>query len=253
MADFDSGGVRIAYDDIGPRDGRIVLLIHGFATNRNENWRRLGWYGAIERRGWRIVALDCRGHGESGKPHDIEAYSAASLTGDVLALMDHLGIEHADLMGYSMGARIALAAALTRPERLRHLVIGGIGGKLFDPAPPGHPMALAMEADNAEAISEPMLRSFRMFAQEQGGDLEALAACSRGLDFRFTREMLAQIDVPTLVVAGARDGLAGDPEELAAIIPGARALALPGCDHFSAIPHGLFKAAVFDFLEGVLE
>jgi pimeloyl-ACP methyl ester carboxylesterase len=254
MATFDSGGLTLAYDEIGAREsGRPVILVHGFSSNRNENWRRLGWYGAFERKGLRFAALDCRGHGESAKPHDPADYARDRLVGDVFALMDHLGAPRADLLGYSMGARIVLAAALAHPERVPMAIAGGIGGRLFEPAPPGNPMADAMDADDPAAIAEPMLRSFRQFADEQGEDRKALAACARAAYPPFTREMLAGTRVPTLIVAGSRDELAGDPNVLAAAIPGARAVTLPACDHFSAISHGLFKGTVIDFLEGVLE
>lgn len=250
---FDSGGVSIAYDDLGPREAAAVMLVHGFASNRNEMWRRLGWYGAFERKRRRLIALDCRGHGESAKPHAPEAYARDKMVGDVFALMDHLGVGRADVMGYSMGARIALACALARPERIDHLIAGGVGARMFEPPPAGHPMAATMEAADPGAIAEPMLRSFRAFADEQGEDRLALAACARGLDFALKAEMLSSIRNPCLIVAGARDALAGDPQILADAIPGARAVTLPGCDHFSAIPHGLFKAAVFDFFDDVLE
>ncbi|HEY1631362.1 MAG TPA: alpha/beta hydrolase [Rhizomicrobium sp.] len=254
MACFDSGGVRLAYDEIGAREsGRPVILVHGFASSRDENWKRLGWYGAFERKAIRFAAFDVRGHGESAKPHDPAAYAREKMVGDVFALMDHLGAARADLLGYSMGARIVLSAALAQPERVPMVIAGGIGGKLFEPAPQGNPMAAAMEADDSATIAEPMLRSFRQFADEQGEDRKALAACSRAAHPTFTREMLAGLRVPTLIVAGARDELAGDPRVLADAIPGARAVTLPGCDHFSAIPHGLFKASAFDFLDGVLE
>ncbi|MGN6517729.1 MAG: alpha/beta fold hydrolase [Rhizomicrobium sp.] len=253
MAEFQSGGVAIAYDEIGREQrGRPIILVHGFASNRKENWQRMGWYGALERRRMRFVAFDNRGHGESGKPHDAAEYAREKMVGDVFALMDHLEIPRADLFGYSMGARLALAAVLARPERVGDLILGGVGGKLFDPPPPGTPMADAMAADSIDAISEPLLKSFRQFADEQGEDRKALAACSRGAGTMFTRDDVSKVSAPTLVVAGARDQLAGDPEELAAAIPGAKAATLPGCDHFSAIPHALFKAAVFDFLDGEL-
>ena len=83
MAAFVSDGLTLAYDDIGPREGRPVILVHGFTSNRNENWRRLGWYGAFERKRIRCVALDCRGHGESAKPHDPAMYSRATMAGDI--------------------------------------------------------------------------------------------------------------------------------------------------------------------------
>jgi pimeloyl-ACP methyl ester carboxylesterase len=251
MAQFEHDRLALAYDDIG--DGEPIVLIHGFASNRTENWRRVGWYGAIERKRMRLLALDVRGHGESAKPHDAALYKSTALAGDVIALMDHAGITRAHVMGYSMGARIALATALSHPDRVDRLVIGGIGGKLFDPPRDGHPLADAMSAENLDTISEPLLKSFRHFADEQGEDRKALAACAKGLDFRFTPDGVSAIRAPTLVVAGARDTLAGSPDDLAHAIPGARAITLPGCDHFSAIPHALFKANVFDFLDGTLE
>ena len=253
MAQFTTNGIALAFDDFGPRDVAPIVLVHGFSSNRNENWRRVGWYGALERRRLRGLAFDIRGHGESDKPHDPAAYARENLVGDIFALMDHAGIAKADLMGYSMGARLALAAALAKPERFHNVILGGIGGRLFEAAPPGNPMADAMDAADPDAISDPLLRSFRHFADEQGEDRTALAACARAQHGSFNRDGLAQLRVPTLVVAGARDALAGDPEELAYAIRGARAVTLPGCDHFSAIPHALFKATVFDFLDGSLE
>jgi pimeloyl-ACP methyl ester carboxylesterase len=254
MAQFDSGGVTLAYDDIGPRDkGLPIVLLHGFTSNRNENWRRVGWYGALERRHVRFVAFDARGHGESGKPHDPAAYAGSQMIDDLFALMDHLEIPRADVMGYSMGAGLALGAALARPERIRDLIIGGVGNKFFDPPPPGHPMADAMAAETPDQISDPMLRSFRQFADDQGEDRLALAACSRALKDTLSPSGLAGLKPHTLVVAGARDELAGDPQALAALMPDARAVTLPGCDHFSAIPHASFKATVFDFMDGELD
>ena len=254
MAQFDSGGVMLAYDDIGPKDsGRPVMLVHGFASNRNENWRRVGWYGALERRRRRFIAFDARGHGESGKPHDPAVYGDRQMAQDIFALMDHLQIARADVLGYSMGARLALTAALARPERIADLIVGGVGSRLFDPPRQGNAMADAMEADAAEQIANPLLRSFRLFADAQGEDRLALAACSRAPQERLSPSDLSGLKTHTLVVAGARDELAGDCQPLAALLPDARAVTLPGCDHFSAIPHALFKAAVFDFLDGELD
>src|SRR5260221_8772126 len=164
MPEFESQAVRIAYDDIGSGEGRPMLLVHGFASNRKENWLRLGWYGAFERKRVRCVAMDCRGHGESAKPHEPSSYSRQAMAGDVLALASHLSIERFHLMGYSMGARIALAASLMNPSRIATLTLGGVGGRLLEPeAMPGNPMAAAMEAATLDEISEPLLKSFRTF------------------------------------------------------------------------------------------
>ena len=258
MGTFDSGGLSIAYDDIASEASKTVFLVHGFATNRSENWRRLGWYGAFERKGYRIVALDLRGHGESAKPHDQAAYGAGAMLGDILGLMDHLGLWRVDLMGYSMGARLALQTALAHPSRVSTLIVGGVGGRMFEPPPaseqPAMTMAEAMTAEDPESIKDATLRGFRLFAEQQGEDRLALAAVTQGRGgAAIAKEDLAAIAMPALVVAGQRDQMAGDPQALADLIPGAKAVTLPACDHFSAIPHALFKAAVFDFLDGWLE
>jgi pimeloyl-ACP methyl ester carboxylesterase len=253
MATFDSAGFSIAYDDLPGDNGRPMILVHGFTSNRVEGWQRLGWYGAFERKRIRCVALDNRGHGESAKPHDPAAYSRDAMSNDILNLMDHLNIERAHILGYSMGTRLAMAAALKAPKRFATLTIGGVGDKMFENREiAGNPMAEAMAADDRESIKDPMLKSFRQFADDQGEDRLALAALTRNRDPQLTREELAGLNVPVLVVAGARDELAGDPEVLAKVFPDGRAITLPGCDHFSAIPHALFKATVFDFLDGTL-
>ena len=258
MGSFDSGGVSIAFDDIASEASKTVLLVHGFATNRAENWRRLGWFGAFERKGYRVVALDLRGHGESGKPHDPAAYGGGALLSDIVGLMDHLNLGPVDVMGYSMGARLSLQLALAHPGRVANLIVGGIGGRMFEPPDPAKApamtMAEAMRADDPQAIPDATMKGFRLFAEQQGEDRLALAAFTEGRGGpTFGKDDLAAINAPMLVVAGSRDELAGDPQALADLTPGAKAVTLPACDHFSAIPHALYKAAVFDFLEGWLD
>ena len=235
-----------------------MVLLHGFSSNRHEGWRRTGWYAALERRGMRGVALDQRGHGESDKPHDPAAYSGDTLSADVLALLDHLQIESADLFGFSMGAQVALEAALAAPGRVTNLILGGVGGRWFEPLPEGPgpgemTMSEAMLAQDVEQIRPPMARSFRQFADEQGEDRIALAAVLQAERGTLDRGGMAGLDIPVLVVAGVQDEIAGDPEDLARAFPRGRAVALAGCDHFAAIPHGMTKAAVFDFLDGLLD
>ncbi len=243
-------GISLAYDDVGPPDASLcVVLIHGFASNRNENWRRMGWLGAFERRHIRAIAFDLPGHGESDKPHDPAVYTTEALIAHVLGIADALAVRAPVLMGYSMGARLALAAAAAQPDRFDRLILGGVGALLLTSLTTGNPMAEAMEAADPDTIANPLVRSFRRFADEQGADRQALAACARAHRDRMTESILRSLRLPTLVVAGSRDMLAGSPEELAALIPNGRGVTLPGCDHFSTIAHALFKAAVFDFLE----
>lgn len=252
MAQFDSGGVAIAFDDIGPRNAkRTILLLHGFASNRTEMWRRLGWYGAFERKGYRLLAPDWRGHGQSAKPLEPEAYSTDVLVSDVLGLLDHAGASKVDVLGYSLGARLALAVAIAGQNRIDHLVLGGVGARVFEASLGADVMAQAMMTDDPATISDPLLRSFRHFADEQGEERYALAAMTRAPHRRIDVAEFSKLRLPVLVVAGVRDTLAGDPQVLADAFPDGRAVSLPGCDHFSAIPHALFKAAVFDFLDGM--
>lgn len=257
MATFEHRGLTLAYDDIQPAGGaeRTVVLVHGYTSNRNEGWRRTGWYGAFERRRVRCIALDQRGHGESAKPHDAALYARTLLAGDVIALLDHLDLGRVDIFGYSMGARVALASALAAPERFSNLILGGVGGGLLEEGPSerGELMAGAMLADDPESITQPFLKSFRQFADEQGEDRQALAAFVRAQNPRFETAAMAALPVPVLVVAGQRDEGAKDPDRLAGAFPDGRDAVIPGCDHFSAIPHQLSKAAVFDFLDGVMD
>ena len=254
MPQFTSDGLNLSYDEFGPADARkAIVLVHGFSSNKYENWKRMGWYDAIAGKGLRGLTLDCRGHGESAKPHDAAQYDRAKMAQDVFNLMDHAGIERAHLLGFSMGAHIALTAAMTEGSRIDHLVVAGVGGQIFEPSREPDAMAGAMEAASPDEIADPMLKSFRHFADEQKEDRLALAACSRGPRIEITRDTLRAIRRPTLVIAGQRDQLAGAPQGLAQAIAGAKAVTIPGCDHFSMIAHGLFKANVFDFFDGWLE
>jgi pimeloyl-ACP methyl ester carboxylesterase len=259
MATFQSGGFTIAYDDLAGGEAGTAVLVHGFATNREENWKRLSWYAAFERKGYRLVALDLRGHGQSDKPHDPAAYARADMAGDVLGLMDHLGLGRVDLVGYSMGSHLSMRLALTAPDRIASLILGGVGGRMLpgapqpEPEPPKMTMREAMTTEDPAGIPDKTMKGFRQFADLQGDDKLALAACSEGDGGALAPGELYGLAMPVLVVAGARDEIAGDPQALADAIPGAKAVSLPACDHFSAIPHALFKASVFDFLEGWLD
>jgi pimeloyl-ACP methyl ester carboxylesterase len=127
VASFDSNGVKIHYEDQGRGDP--VILVHGFASRAEHNWGITGWYKTLAPQ-YRVIALDCRGHGQSDKPHDVKAYSGTAIEDDVIRLMDHLGLQRALLMGYSMGGRISMGLLVRRPERFRAVVLGGIGARL---------------------------------------------------------------------------------------------------------------------------
>ena len=246
MHTFDSGGVRIAFIDEG--EGDPVLLIHGFASNVRINWIDPGWVSFLNRNGFRVVAFDNRGHGESEKLYDRDLYGAPLMAEDTRRLLDHLGIQHADVMGYSMGARITAFLALAHPDRLRSAIFGGLGANMVRPMAGTGPIARALEAASIDEVQNPTARTFRAFAEKTGSDLKALAACIRSSREPISREMVATLKCPVLVAAGTGDVIGGQAEELAALIPGAEALPIPGRDHMLAVGDRVYKEGVLAFL-----
>ncbi len=246
MQRFRHGDVEIAFLDEG--EGEPIVLVHGFASTAAVNWVHPSWVTTLTHAGRRVVALDNRGHGQSTKLYDPAAYHSALMAEDVRALIDHLAIERADVMGYSMGARITAFLALAHPARVRSATFGGLGINLVD----GHALppsvAEAMEAPSLADVKDPFGRPFRAFAEQTKSDRKALAACIRGTRQTLSREEVARIRVPVLVAVGSRDFVAGSPHELAALIPGAQALEIPGRDHMLAVGDKVFKHGLLAFL-----
>jgi pimeloyl-ACP methyl ester carboxylesterase len=236
---------EIAYLDEG--QGEICVLIHGFGSNAVVNWASTSWIATLTGAGRRVVAFDNRGHGRSSKFYDPACYRAETMAGDALALMDRLGIERADVIGYSMGGRIGAAAGLAAPGRVRSLVMGGIGASLVEGNSRAEEIAAALEADVATGRTGAGA-TYRRFAERTGSDLKALAACMRGQLRGVSLQSLAGLTMPVLIATGAADEVAGNPELLAAAIPGAEVLSIPGRDHMLATGDPLFKRRVLDFL-----
>ena len=248
---FSSDGVEIAFIDVGPHGpdlGEPILLIHGFASNHRVNWVNPCWVETLSQAGRRVVAFDNRGHGQSEKLYAPADYRADLMTRDAANLLAHLGVERADLMGYSMGARIASFLALSRPDLVRSLILGGLGERLIRDAGLPEAIAEAMEAPSLDGLADPTQRLFRAFAEQTKSDRAALAACARGFRRRLAPEEAARITQPTLVAVGERDTLAGDPSKLVALLPRAEALSIPGRDHNLAVGDKAFKAGALDFL-----
>jgi pimeloyl-ACP methyl ester carboxylesterase len=250
MQTFSSDGVRIAFVDEGASAGQgdPVLLLHGFASSVRYNWREPGWIAVLVRSGFRVVAMDIRGHGESEKLYDPGRYASALLAEDARRLLDHLGIARADVMGYSMGARVAAFLALAHPQRVRSAVFAGLAGNMVRPMAGTGPIAHALEAQSIDAVTNPTARTFRAFADRTGSDLKALAACIRGAREPLTREAVARIACPVLVVAGGEDVIAGPADDLARLIPGAEALTVPRRDHMRTVGDRVYMEGVLDFL-----
>jgi len=246
MPSFHNGAVEIAYLDEG--EGDPILLVHGFASTRNVNWVYPAWVSELRKNGRRVIAFDNRGHGDSGKLYDAGAYDIATMAGDVIALMDHLKLERADVMGYSLGSRMTAVLARHEPQRLRSAILGGIGIGLIEGGGPGENVAAALEAPSLEDVTDPVGRTFRAFADQTGSDRRALAACLRGSRRLMTRDEAAGISVPVLIAVGTTDEIAGSAAALGRIIPGAQVLDIPNRDHMRAVGDKVYKAGVLDFL-----
>jgi pimeloyl-ACP methyl ester carboxylesterase len=246
MPSFHNGAVEISYLDEG--DGDPIVLVHGFASTKNVNWVLPGWVSELTKNRRRALAVDLRGHGASTKLYDRKQYSIEIMAGDVTALMDHLNIARADLMGYSLGARITGWLAYTQPRRLRSAIFGGLGIGLVKGGGPGENVAAALEAPSLDDVTDPVGRNFRAFADQTRSDRKALAACLRGSRELMTEQQVAAIRTPALIAVGTTDEIAGSADELGKIIPGAEVLHIPNRDHMRAVGDKVYKAGVLEFL-----
>jgi pimeloyl-ACP methyl ester carboxylesterase len=246
MPTFHHDKVELAFLHEGA--GEPIVLVHGFASNAAVNWVHPGWMATLNRAGRRAIALDLRGHGASAKFYDPPDYHSEIMANDVCALLDHLELPRADIMGYSMGARIAAFLALARPGQVRSLILGGLGSHLVEGV--GLPMSIAeaLEAPSLAEVADPTGRTFRTFAEQTRSDLAALAACIRGSRQTLTPAQVANIPMPTLIAIGTKDSVAGSAQALADLMPKAQVLDIPGRDHMLAVGDRVFKQGVLDFL-----
>jgi pimeloyl-ACP methyl ester carboxylesterase len=249
----DSDGLRIHYACFGA--GRPIVLVHGWGSDLEHNWVQTGWVDAL-RDVRRVVALDVRGHGRSEKPHVQAAYGYRAMSRDVIVVMDALGIERADLLGYSMGSFMAACLLADAPDRFSAMVLGGIGDETPESAAACHAIAAALRGPADALPPDPFGRAVRAFVlgNPRNDDLEALALSAlamwpEGYPLQLAGARLREVDVPVLVVNGADDRpyVASDGR-LVAAIPGARLVRIPGCDHLSAVADPRFKAATRAFL-----
>jgi pimeloyl-ACP methyl ester carboxylesterase len=248
MTKFAQGndGVRIAYEVIG--NGEPVVLVHGFASDRMQNWRAPGWYDTLTIAGRRVIALDCRGHGESDKPHAIDAYGDR-MVDDIALVMADTDVSSADVMGYSMGGMLTMGMMMRHPARVQRAIIAGVGETYFREAGiRRHAIADALTVSDPSTLADLVQKQFRLFAGQKGKDLAALAACMRAERTVYPREQLGTWAGEVLVVCGENDILTGSPVGLANVFPNGRAVTVPGRDHMTAVGDKVYKQAVADFL-----
>ncbi len=246
MPSFHNGDVELAYLDEG--EGDPIVLVHGFASSKAVNWVYPTWVSELKKHGRRVIAIDNRGHGESQKLYDAEDYHIGTMAADVRALMDHLKIDRADMMGYSMGSRITAFIAQSHPERLRCAILGGLGIGLVKGGGPGENVAKALEAPTLDDVTDPVGRTFRAFADQTRSDRRALAACLRGSRRLMSEADAASITVPMLIAVGTTDEIAGSAKALQAIVPGSHVLDIPNRDHMRAVGDRVYKEGVLEFL-----
>jgi len=245
-------GVRIACEWAG--EGPPVVLVHGFGSSRVQNWKSTGWYDSLNEGGFSVLAIDCRGHGESDKPHDPLFYHHDRMAEDVATVMDAAGVARAPYIGYSMGGLIGLRFLAHFSERAPRLVLGGVGEAYLNGPRVSDPerrnmIADALLAENKDGIPDPRARMFRDFADQPGKDRLALAACMRAMTPPLPREALQKFIIPVLVVCGDQDNVSGAPGPLAATFPHGSAQIVPGRDHMSAVGARLTRQAAVDFLK----
>jgi pimeloyl-ACP methyl ester carboxylesterase len=244
-------GTEIAYWTWGePAESPPVVVHHGFVAHARANWEAPGVVDALLATGRQVVGPDARGHGDSQKPHDPAAYGEQRMARDLAALIDLLGVAQIDLVGYSMGAVVALLFA-AEDSRVRRLVVGGVGSGIIEcggvdrRALANDSIIEALQAENAEALTERGARAFRQLADALNSDRDALVAQARSIHRGGVE--LELIEIPALVLAGEEDPLAIRPQVLAEALPHGRLQLLTG-DHMSALADPRFTTSIVEFL-----
>jgi pimeloyl-ACP methyl ester carboxylesterase len=244
-----SDGTALVFERQG--EGPAIVLVHGFGSSRMQNWKSTGWYGGLTEAGFAIVAMDCRGHGDSGKPHDPGYYGHDRMADDVTVVMDACGLNQVLILGYSMGGFIGLRLLAAHPERVTRLVVAGVGANYLKDgitSPEARSaLADALLVEDKNTITDPRAKMFRAFAGQPGKDRIALAACMRGMSPHLPLETLSHLQRPILVVDGSEDETAGAAEPLAAAFPDGRAVTIAGRDHMSTVGDRRTRQVVIDF------
>jgi len=249
---FDSDGLQIYYEIYG--QGKPIILVHGWGTDLKQNWVDTGWVEAFQSVR-QVIALDCRGHGQSDKPYDQKVYSYSVMARDILHLMDHLSIAKADLFGYSMGAFMIVHLLGHNRERLTSVIMGGIGNET-DESKDAQFIADALLAKDPSQITNSLGRVYRTFVESNpNNDLEALAWSAlqmwpEGFPVQIGGVGLTDVDIPVLIINGEEDyPYVRSDEKLADVIPGSKLVRIPKKNHLTVINSRRFKKEVLAFLE----
>ena len=241
-------GIPIATYDLGDPDGPVVVAVHGFASSASANWIATGWVRELHRAGYRVIAIDQRGHGRSGKPHDPAAYSMDLLVQDVRTVLDTYLIDEAAYVGYSLGARVGWHASLSGAHTITRAVLGGI--------PDGDPLT-RFRVDQAKAriehgtpVADRLTQAyFTMAMLTAGNDMRALVALVEGMRGGPQPDPADPPQQPVLFAAGSEDPILAASERLAAATPAGEFLLIGGRNHFNAPTARSFREGALRFLE----
>ncbi|MCB1428260.1 MAG: alpha/beta hydrolase [Nitratireductor sp.] len=248
VATITTAGKQVDLSYLDQGEGMPVLLVHGFASNKEINWANTGWLRDLNHAGFRTIAFDNRGHGASTKFYQPGDYSLEWMAEDAINLLDHLGVGQAHLIGYSMGARISTTLAMHHGARFDRVVLSGNGWGMVEGSGDWTPVHDALLAPSLDAVTDARGRAFRAFADQTGSDRAALAACVTGVRELIPETWLPYIQNEVMVAIGTEDDLAGSGEKLADALPNGRYLAIPGRDHMKAVGDRVHKQGAIAFL-----
>ena len=241
-------GVELHYEEHGTGDP--VLLLHGFTSSFAGTWKRTGWVELLVAQGRRVVGLDFPGHGESAPGETVERCCGRSLAEDVLALLDGLGLRAVDLVGFSMGGGVALRVAMSHRERVRRLVIGGVGDAAVNAFHDPEQVARIASAFEGDEPADAVAARIRQNAQLAGNDPRALLPYLRGGGWPGGLDDLLPVTAPVLMFVPENDWYMGETQAIRRWLSHAEVLTLPGRDHHSALVDDELRARVVRFLAG---
>jgi len=250
---FENDGLSLYYEVHGT--GLPVVMLHGGAVTFAGNYGLCGWIERLTARGLQVVGTDARGHGQSAAPRDPSGSGIAVLSGDVIALLDHLEIDRAAVVGYSIGTTIALHLLHTHPDRFRAGALVATGDGIIGIGPMTFPAILPILVETLERPEFPSdlpshAAMYWTFAEQVAGNRQGVAMMARGDFTPCAPEEAASIDAPVLVVSGENDPVLGTGARLAHAFPKGRYVEIPGADHFSLAIDETVQSEVVDFLSG---
>ncbi|MFP2995899.1 alpha/beta hydrolase [Spongiivirga sp. MCCC 1A20706] len=233
-------GIKIAYSDQG--NGYPVVLLHGFINTR-KNWDKSDLKKVLLAKGYRVIAPDLRGNGESDKPQNDEAYQNSAELKDIIALIDHLNISSYKAVGYSRGA-IILTKLLTMDHRIRKAVIGGVGADFTNPK--WEIPELFAKAFSGEDELNDMTRGAVTYAKSINADLKSLSLQQQHQP-KTTAAQCANIEIPILIISGKEDTTNGNREALQKLLPNSTLIYVKG-DHNNTYKQANFGRMASQFI-----